>query len=148
MNFLMDQKIFFELRPFFGVFYVVERAIFVPNDTAGIDAFIIVVAGDVVFIQIELIAKPRNEFDKRFVGFVCEFTRGIRMATFNRDGGIVGVGTDRPRDLVKRHTLNDGTVHVNDKMGADAVFVFKIFPVLKRGGSGIGNVMNDDIFYT
>ena len=68
------------------------------------------------------------------------------MTTFDGDRGIIALRcADRPRNLIERHTLKNGAVQIDDEMRADPVFVFKIFPILKRGGSGVGNIVDDDL---
>ena len=108
---------------------------------------VIIVTDDVVSVKVEFLAEPGNELEKGKVGFFCEFTRAVGMATFNGDGGIVAVfRADCPGNFIGRHTLNDRAIHVDDEMRADVVFVFEIFPILKRGRAGVGDVMYDDIF--
>ena len=125
----------------------IEGAGFMPNDTAAVFSGIVIMAFYLICREIVFLTKPGNELDERFVCSVGEFTRGIGMATFNGDRGIVAFGrTDRPRDLIQRHTLKNGAVKINDKMSAYVIFVFEIFPVLESGGFRIGNVVNDDIF--
>ena len=122
---------------------------FVPNDTAGVGTWIIIMSFDVVFRQIKFSAEPGNELNERFVCSVGKFSCGIGVAALDGDRRIIALGrADCPCHFVKRHTLQDRTVYTNDKMGAGSRFVvFKIFPVLKRCGAGIGNVMNNDIFH-
>ena len=118
-----------------------------PFVSAGRITRVIVMANDGISAEPKLVAEPRNEFDERFIGFIGEFTRFVRMAAFDGDGGVVAVCSDSPCDLVKGHTLNDLALKSDDEMGAGVRFVvFKVAPVLVGGGAGIARIMNDDIF--
>ena len=80
-----------------------------------------------------------------YMNSIGEFSRFVGMTALNGNCGIIAFGrADRPCDLIKRHALQNGSVKINDEMCADPIFVFKIFPVLKCGGSGVGDVMDND----
>ena len=120
-----------------------------PYDATAVFSGIIVMAFDIVCGETELIAKPGNQLNERIVCRIGEFSCFIGMTAFNGDGGIVALGcSDCPGNLVQRHALDNGAVHINDKMRADisACLRFEIVPVLESRGFGIGNVMDNDFF--
>ena len=126
---------------------VVKRASLVINAPAFLNA-VIVMADDVLSFEIEFGAEPGNELEQRKISFFCEFTGAVGVTAFDGNGGIVAVFRTRcPRDFIEGHTLQDRAVKVNDKLRADVIFVFKVFPVLQSCRTRVGNVMNDDILY-
>lgn len=69
------------------------------------------------------------------------------MAAFDGNGGVIAFrGSDCPRDLVERHALENFSVKPDDKMGAHPRRALEITPVVDRGGSGIADVVYDDVF--
>ena len=120
-----------------------------PFGAAGCVAGIIVMADDVIAIQLQLTAKPGYQSYKRVVCSIGKFTRAVRVTAFDRDGGVVTIlGANCPCHLVEGDALDDLALKTNDEMSTCAgLVVFEMSPVLIGSGFRIGNVVYNDVFY-
>ena len=111
----------------------------------------VIVAEDVVGLQIIGVDQPSQQPDQGIVGFLSELSVVRLIATFDRDGILVTC-LHRVSDLIQRNTLNDLPVIPDDEMrtGTALMIVLKLFEiaaVLCRTGAGVGSIMHENIIH-
>ena len=78
----------------------------------------VIVANDIVTIQIAYFTQPCGQFHKGFIRSLCELTGFVRVADFNGNGVLVPVVTGRGF-FMQRNALNDFAFQTDHKVGTD-----------------------------